>query len=144
MRVDLERLINLEFHGSILSGNAGLLGSRELDDAFGLTDMAASRMPDFPTGQNTQHALTGLLRQSSFGRLAGYEDVNDAERLCLDRAMRIVVGGRAKGTQAASTSEMARFETETLSTKENLKPPMDLSLACGSSYITCQPEEVAS
>jgi hypothetical protein len=38
-----------------------------------------------------------------------------------------VVGGRAKDTQAASTSEMGRFETETLSTKENLKDLMDLS-----------------
>jgi hypothetical protein len=35
--------------------------------------------------------------------------------------MRIVVGGRAKNQTAALTSEMARFETETLSTKENLK-----------------------
>jgi hypothetical protein len=32
--------------------------------------------------------LVGLLRQSVFGRLAGYEDVNDAERLCGDPAMR--------------------------------------------------------
>jgi len=29
-----------------------------------------------------------LLRQSVFGRLAGYEDVNDADRLCRDPAMR--------------------------------------------------------
>jgi hypothetical protein len=28
------------------------------------------------------------LRQSVFGRLAGYEDVNDAERLRHDQAMR--------------------------------------------------------
>jgi hypothetical protein len=68
-----------------------------------------------------------LLRQSIYSRLAGYEDVNDAERLCLDPAMRIVVGGRAKNQTTASTSEMARFETETLSTKENLKHLMDLS-----------------
>ena len=65
--------------------------------------------------------------QSIYSRLAGYEDVNDAERLCLDPAMRIVVGGRAKNQTAALTSEMARFETETLSTKGNLKHLMDLS-----------------
>ena len=59
--------------------------------------------------------------------LAGYEDVNDAERLCLDPALRTVVGGRAKNQAAASTSEMARFETETLSATENLKHLMDLS-----------------
>src|SRR5262249_31726848 len=53
--------------------------------------------------------------------------VNDAERLCVDPAMRTIVGGRAKDTQAASTSEMARFETETLSTQDNLQHLMDLS-----------------
>src|SRR5262249_60757360 len=60
-------------------------------------------------------------------RPAGYEDVNDAQRLCLDPALRIVVGGRAKDSQAASTSEMARFETEILSRKENLNHLIDLS-----------------
>jgi hypothetical protein len=38
------------------------------------------------------------------------------------------VGGRAKDNTAASTSEMARFETETLSSTDNLKHLMDL---CG-------------
>src|SRR5215468_3756064 len=65
--------------------------------------------------------------QSIYSRLAGYEDVNDAERLCIDPAMRTIVGGRAKDNTAASTSEMARFETETLSTTDNLKHLMDLS-----------------
>jgi hypothetical protein len=67
------------------------------------------------------------LRQSIYSRLAGYEDVNDAERLCLDPALRTVVGGRAKDQAAASTSAMARLETITLSTSQNLKHLMDLS-----------------
>src|SRR5262249_11306009 len=46
-----------------------------------------------------------------FGRLAGYEDVNDAERLCRDPAMRWVVGDRAPMGRAASASQMGRFET---------------------------------
>jgi hypothetical protein len=53
--------------------------------------------------------------------LAGYEDVNDAERLCLGPALRTVVGGRAVDNTAASANEMARIETETLSTKDKLK-----------------------
>src|SRR5262249_1689688 len=127
LRVDFDRPIKLEFHGSTVTSDAGLLAYRELDDALGLTSMAASDLLDTRTGQNTQHGLLALLRQSLYSRLAGYEDVNDAERLCLDPVMRIVVGGRAKDQTAASTSEMARFETETLSTQENLKHLIDLS-----------------
>jgi Transposase DDE domain group 1 len=127
LRVDFDRHIKLEFHGSTVTSDAGLLAYRELDDALGLTTTAASGLHDTRTGQNTQHSLLALLRQSIYSRLAGYEDVNDAERLCLDPALRTVVGGRAKDNTAASASEMARFETETLSTKENLKHLMDLS-----------------
>jgi hypothetical protein len=67
-----------------------------------------------------------LLRQSVFGRLAGYEDVNDAERLCRDPAMRWVVGDRAIIGSAASASQMGRFETKWLSRPENLAALIDL------------------
>jgi hypothetical protein len=43
-----------------------------------------------------------------------------------NRMVLVVVGGRAKDQTAASRSEMARFETETLSTKENLRHLFDL------------------
>jgi len=67
-------------------------------------------LADARTGKNGRHLLVGLLRQSVFGRLAGYEDVNDAERLCRDPAMRWVVRGRAFTGSAASASQMGRFE----------------------------------
>ena len=51
-----------------------------------------------------------------YSRLAGYEDTNDAERLAVDPAMRQVIGGRARDRQAASTSQMGRFETAILTT----------------------------
>ena len=73
----------------------GLLAYRELDDALGLSAMAGEMLADARTGKNGRHALVGLLRQSVFGRLAGYEDVNDAERLRHDPAMRWIVGGKA-------------------------------------------------
>jgi hypothetical protein len=69
----------------------------------------------------------GLLRQSIYSRLAGYEDTNDAERLAVDPTMRQVVGGRSKEHAAASTSQMGRFETEVLTQRENLKALTDLS-----------------
>src|SRR5262249_20668033 len=127
VRVDFDRQITLAFHGSTVTSDAGLLAYRELDDALELTSTAASGLQDTRTGQNTQHSLLALVQQSVYSRLAGYEDVNDVERLCQDPARRIVVGGRAKSQTAASASEMARFETETLSSKENLKHLMDLS-----------------
>src|SRR6516225_5463269 len=126
LRLDFDRQLKLAFHGSTVTSDAGLLAYRELDDALALTSDAATGLHDARTGQNTQHTLTALLRQSIYSRLAGYEDVNDAERLCIDPALRTIVGGQAKHNPAASTSEMARFETETLSTQENLNQFGDL------------------
>jgi len=62
---------------------------------------------------NKQHLLVPLLRPSISSRLAGYEDVNDADRLCVDPAMRHVVGGIATQLEkpAASASEVGRFES---------------------------------
>ena len=65
--------------------------------------------------------MTGLFRQSVFGRLGGYEDVNDAERLGRDPAIRWIVGGKAVERQAASTSQMGRFETELLASDANVE-----------------------
>ena len=50
----------------------------------------------------------------------GYEDVNDAERLCHDPAMRWIVGGKATQGRAASPSQMGRFETQWLTAEKNL------------------------
>jgi hypothetical protein len=71
------------------------LAYRELDDALGLTALAGERLSDARTGKNGRHALVGMLRQSVFGRLAGYEDINDAERHRHDPAMRWIVGSKA-------------------------------------------------
>jgi hypothetical protein len=70
-------------------------------------------------GKNGRHALVGLLRQSVFGRLAGYEDVNGPERLRHDPAMRWIVGGKTAQGSAASPSQMGRFETEWLASGGN-------------------------
>jgi hypothetical protein len=100
----------LQFRGSTITSDTGLLPYRELDDAIGLTDTGADRLADARTGKNGRR-LVGLLRQSVFGRLAGYEDVNDAERPCRDPAMRWAVGDRAITGSAAAASQMGRFET---------------------------------
>jgi len=127
LRVAFDRRLKLEFHGSRVTSDAGLLAFRELDDALGLTEMAGQVLADLRTGKNNRHTLTAQFRQSVFGRLAGYEDVNDADRLGHDPAMRWIVGGRAVTKEAASTSQMGRFETEVLTEKANLVALADLS-----------------
>ena len=79
LRLDFDRLM-LQFRGSVVTSDAGLLAYRELDDALGLATTAGELLADARTGKNGRHALVGLLRQSVFGRLAGYEDVNDYGR----------------------------------------------------------------
>jgi hypothetical protein len=89
LRLDFDRKLKLEFHGTKVTRDIGLLAYRELDDALGLIPSVDSELRDIRKGKNTQHGLTVLLRQSIYCRLAGYEDTNDAERLALDPAMRL-------------------------------------------------------
>ena len=127
LRVVFDRRLKLEFHGSKITSDAGLLAYRELDDALGLTEMAEGVFQDSRTGKNGWHGMTGQFRQSVFGRLGGYDDVNDADRLGRDPAMRWIVGGKAIERQAASTSQMGRFETELLATDENVEALVDMN-----------------
>ncbi len=127
LRVAFDRRLKLEFHGASVTSDAGLLAFRELDDVLGLTAMAGEVLADPRTGRNGRHSLIAQLRQSVFGRLAGYEDVNDADRLGRDPAMRWIVGGRAVTEQAASTSQMGRFETSAMTEERNLTALADLS-----------------
>src|SRR6476469_553145 len=127
LRLDFDRRLMLQFRGSTITSDAGLLAYRELDDSLRLTDTAADMLADARTGKNGRHRLAGLLRQAVFGRLPGYEDVNDAERLCRDPAMRWVVGDRAINESAASASQMGRFETRWRSRPENRRTLADPS-----------------
>jgi hypothetical protein len=61
-----------------------------------------------------------------FGRLAGYEDVNDAERLARDPGVRAIVGREGLEGFAAFSSQVGRFETEWLASEANLAALMDL------------------
>jgi len=88
LRLDFDRKQKVEFHGTKVTIDAGLLAYRELDEVLGLTMMIESELTDSRTGKNTQRGLLALLRQSVYSRLTGFDDTNDAERMSVDPAMR--------------------------------------------------------
>ena len=71
LRLNFHSRLLLQFRGSAITSDAGLLPYRELDDTLDLTDTGANALADARTGKNGRHRLAGLLRQSVFGRLAG-------------------------------------------------------------------------
>jgi len=120
IRLRFDRRLRLEFRGAKITTDAGLLAVRELDEMMGLTDMAGELIVEGRTGKNIQHQVSGLLRQSVYARLAGYEDVNDHEGLSRDPAMRAVIGKRALERTAASMGTVSRFETDILAQEQNI------------------------
>ena len=103
MKVGFDGGIKLEFHGANVTSNVGLIAYRDLDYSLGLFDSVSEVFIDKRTGRNIQHDMPTLLRQSIYSRLAGYEDVNDAERLSVDPVMRAITGKKDNSKQAAPT-----------------------------------------
>src|SRR3984893_1615384 len=119
LRLDFDRRLMLQFRGSVRLARSTTRSS--------LPRWPGDKLADARTGKYGRHALVGMLRQSVFGRLAGYEDVNDAERLRHDPAMHWIVGSKATSGCAASASQMGRFETRWLATGKNLSALADLT-----------------
>ena len=121
LKVSFDSSLRLEFHGSKVTTDAGLLAYRDLDGVLGLFESASQVLLDRRTGRNVQHGIGNLLRQSVYSRLAGYEDVNDAIRMSKDPVMRVITEKKNVKKNAASTNTMGGFETEVLTLRGNLK-----------------------
>ena len=76
VRLAFDCRVRLAFHGSKISSEGRLLLFRELDQVLGLLDISSGLLRYTRTGHNRLQTLVGLLWQSVFGRLAGYDDVN--------------------------------------------------------------------
>lgn len=49
-RVGFDRRLTLEFHGSQISSEGGLLPYRELDEMLGVSELAGEALSELPTG----------------------------------------------------------------------------------------------
>ena len=111
--------LKVDFQGARVTSDGGLLLVRELDERLGFGELMERHLTDV-RGKNTQLPLADLVRQSVYGWLAGYEDVNDAERLSRDPAFRLIGSEKVLERGAALTSRFQSFETELLTQAENL------------------------
>jgi len=112
--------LKVDFQGSRVTSDGGLLLVRGLDERLGLSELIREHLTDGRRGKNTQLPLPDLLRQSIYSRLAGYEDVNDAERPSQDPTFRLMGSERIWERGAALTSRLQSFETELLTQEGNL------------------------
>ena len=119
-QLSFNRFLRVAFQGSRVTSDGGLILVRELDERLGFGDLIARHLTDSRHGKNTQLPLADLLRQSVYSRIAGYEDVNDAERLSQDPTFRLIGSERIWERGAALTSRLQSFETELLTQEENL------------------------
>jgi hypothetical protein len=113
--------LRVDFQGSRLTSDSGLLLVRELDERLGLSALIAENIMDGRRGKNTQPPLPDLLRRSIYSRLAGYEDLNDAERLSQDPTFRLIGSEKIWERGAVLPSRLHWFETEVLSQDDNLE-----------------------
>ena len=118
-QLSFNAFLKVDFQGSRVTLDGGLVLVRELDERLGFGELIAQHLTDSRHGQNTQLPLADLLRQSVYSRIAGYEDVNDAERLSQDPTFRLIGSEKIWDRGAALTSRLQTFETEMLAEEEN-------------------------
>src|ERR1035437_7831288 len=111
--------LRVDFQGSRVTSDGGLILVRELDERLGFSELIEQHLTD-SRGKNTQLPLADLLRQSVYSRLAGYEDMNDAERVSQDPTFRLIGSEKIWERGAALTSRLHSFETDLLTQEENL------------------------
>ena len=112
--------LKVDFQGSRVTSDGGLLLIRELDERLGLGKLIDEHLTDSRQGSNKKFPLADLVRQSVYSRLAGYEDLNDAIRVSADPTFRLIGSKRNRDRGGALTSRRQSFEAELLASEENL------------------------
>lgn len=120
LQLSFNGFLKVEFQGSRVTSDGGLLLVRELDERLSLSKLIDEHLSDSRQGANKKFPLADLLRQSVYSRLAGYEDLNDAGRVSADPTFRLLGAKKNWDRGAALTSRLQSFETGMLASDENL------------------------
>ena len=117
-QLSFDASLKVDFQGSRVTSDGGLILVRELDERLGFGELAAECLTD-TRAKNAQLPIVDLLRQSVYSRLAGYEDVNDAERLAQDPSFRLISSEKIWDRGAALPSRLQGFEAQMLAEDGN-------------------------
>ena len=117
-QLSFNRFLRVAFQGSRVTSNGGLILVRELDERLGFGELVEQHLSD-SRASNARLPFADLLRQSVYSRLAGYEDVNDAEPLSRDPTFRLIGSEKNWDRGAALPSRLQTFETELLAEEGN-------------------------
>jgi DDE family transposase len=98
----------VDFAGGTLTSDAGLVLLREFDDQLQLSSDIIDRITEVRDPRYVTHDLAALLRQRLYQIVAGYEDVNDADRLRHDPTFQVVAGDGREALGSQPT--LSRFE----------------------------------
>jgi hypothetical protein len=112
-QLSFNRVLRVGFQGSRVTSNGGLILVQDLDGRLGFGELIEQHLTD-SRANNVGFSFPDLLRQSVYSRLAGYEDVNDGERLSRDPTFRLIGSEKIWERGAALTSRLQSFETEGL------------------------------
>ncbi len=107
----------VDFQGSRVASDGGLLLVRELGERLKLSKLIDEHLTDSRQGANKKFSLDDLLRQSVYRHLAGYEDLNDAVRVSADPTFRLIGSKKNWDRGGALTSRLQSFETAMLAAK---------------------------
>ncbi|MGD0225199.1 MAG: transposase [Terriglobia bacterium] len=103
--------LKIDFQGSRVTSDGGLILVRELDERLGLGELIAQHLTD-PRGTNTRLPLPDLLRQSVYSRLAGYEDGRADRVAALARRVESATGRRNPGETSRGDGEVSEESRE--------------------------------
>jgi hypothetical protein len=92
LRLDFDRRLMVQFRGSVVTSDAGLLAYRELADALGLSALASEMLADARTGRNGRHALVGMLL--IWGMSVKGSAVHAVAHICPDAVHAVAQAGR--------------------------------------------------